>query len=341
MKNKIDYIKPANIAFEKMVKMLFKPFDIKKWFVLGFIAWITFFGEGGGFNYSIPSFDDNNNVNYSSSGNEQEIVCEDENASITTVESKQNPADEMKDFIKNLPDEISKKMSSEQSGIIILIGVIVLIAILFGIILGLSFIWLKARFSFIFLDNVIRDDTQISEPWHKFAKLGNSSFKWQAIFSFISICGVLIFLIIMGLSIAALFGPSLPLGIASLVISSLLFITFIIIFSVMQTFFRDFVTPIMYKNSITAIPAWKEFYIMLKNNKLAFLGYLGALIISKMVVGTVTIIITIATCCIASCIISIPYLGTVLLLPIPVFYRLYSVEFLAQFHENNEIYCKR
>ena len=41
--------------------------------------------------------------------------------------------------------------------------------------------------------------------------------------------------------------------------------------------------------------------------------------------------LSIATCCILPLLLSVPYLNSVLLLPVSVFYRNYSVEFLAQF----------
>ena len=41
--------------------------------------------------------------------------------------------------------------------------------------------------------------------------------------------------------------------------------------------------------------------------------------------------LVVVTCCIAGCLMMIPYIGTVLLLPILVFSRAYSLHFLAQF----------
>ena len=47
---KIEIFKPFGEAFELMKKILFQPFDVKKWFVVGFAAWLANLG-GGGFNY--------------------------------------------------------------------------------------------------------------------------------------------------------------------------------------------------------------------------------------------------------------------------------------------------
>jgi hypothetical protein len=46
--------------------------------------------------------------------------------------------------------------------------------------------------------------------------------------------------------------------------------------------------------------------------------------------GVVVLAAVIATCCIAACLLALPYLGTVLLLPVLVFQRAYSLYYLAQ-----------
>src|SRR6185295_9590753 len=51
---KIEIFKPFGEAFELMKKILFQPFDLKKWLVIGFAAWLANLGSGGGggnFNY--------------------------------------------------------------------------------------------------------------------------------------------------------------------------------------------------------------------------------------------------------------------------------------------------
>ena len=48
----IEIFKPFGEAFELMKKILFQPFDLKKWFIIGFAAWLANLGRGGvSFNY--------------------------------------------------------------------------------------------------------------------------------------------------------------------------------------------------------------------------------------------------------------------------------------------------
>ncbi|HET9856554.1 MAG TPA: hypothetical protein VFP99_01860, partial [Chthoniobacterales bacterium] len=43
---KIEIFKPFGEAFELTKKILFRPFDLKKWFVIGFAAWLSNLGSG-------------------------------------------------------------------------------------------------------------------------------------------------------------------------------------------------------------------------------------------------------------------------------------------------------
>src|SRR6266487_6327463 len=59
---KIEVVKPFGEAFELMKKILFQPFDMKKWFVIGFAAWLANLG-GGGFNYQYNRREDVQKLN--------------------------------------------------------------------------------------------------------------------------------------------------------------------------------------------------------------------------------------------------------------------------------------
>ncbi|MEO5754263.1 MAG: hypothetical protein ABIR38_06115 [Chthoniobacterales bacterium] len=48
---RIEIFAPFGEAFELTTKILFRPFDLKKWFVLGFAAWLATFSSGFRFNY--------------------------------------------------------------------------------------------------------------------------------------------------------------------------------------------------------------------------------------------------------------------------------------------------
>ena len=53
--SKIEIFKPFGEAFELMKRILFQPFDLKKWLVIGFAAWLASLGAGGGGSYNYQS----------------------------------------------------------------------------------------------------------------------------------------------------------------------------------------------------------------------------------------------------------------------------------------------
>jgi hypothetical protein len=48
--------------------------------------------------------------------------------------------------------------------------------------------------------------------------------------------------------------------------------------------------------------------------------------------------LVVLTCCIAACLLAIPYLGTVAMLPVLVFFRAYPIHFLAQFGDTYDVF---
>src|ERR1700709_723637 len=53
----ISVTTPVGQAFDRMKLMLFQPFDIGKWFIIGFCAWLAGLGEsGGGFHGNFNNF---------------------------------------------------------------------------------------------------------------------------------------------------------------------------------------------------------------------------------------------------------------------------------------------
>lgn len=51
--NKIEIFKPFGEAYALMKKILFQPFDLTKWLVIGFAAFLTHLGAGFNFNYRV------------------------------------------------------------------------------------------------------------------------------------------------------------------------------------------------------------------------------------------------------------------------------------------------
>ena len=50
----INVVEPVSPALERVKRVLFQPFDLGKWFVIGFCAWLACLGEGGGSGFHVP-----------------------------------------------------------------------------------------------------------------------------------------------------------------------------------------------------------------------------------------------------------------------------------------------
>jgi DNA ligase D-like protein (predicted 3'-phosphoesterase) len=103
-------------------------------------------------------------------------------------------------------------------------------------------------------------------------------------------------------------------------------------------FLESFVVPIMYRHNLTVIPAWKAFLPWLSAETVSFVLY--GLFVLLLTVGAMLGIgvIGFATCCVGFFFLMLPYVGTVLLLPLLVTYRYLSLEFLAQFHPSLSVF---
>jgi hypothetical protein len=69
-----------------------------------------------------------------------------------------------------------------------------------------------------------------------------------------------------------------------------------------------------------------------------FILYFLFQIVLAMAIGVIVFGAVIITCCIAGCLMLLPYLGTVLLLPVLIFKRCYSLYFLAQFGRDYDVF---
>jgi len=301
----ISCVAAVRPAWDRMKAILFAPFDIGRWFVLGFSAWLATLGEGGGGG----SFG-------SGRSNFQNIS-----------KGKGGPSDvdfgEVIDKVQGFLREYGNVIALVVAGVVVV-----------GLMIGLVIIWLRSRGKFMFIDNVVNDRAEISAPWRVFAQHGNSLFRWVIGYSIVCLLITALFLAITFYSVAMpcirarTFVPSAMTGI---VLSGVLWIIFGVVAGYINRFLEDFVVPIMYKFDLSTTEAWGRFIPLLKAHFGKFFLYGLFYLVLGAAAGICVLLLVIATCCIAGCLMSIPYVGAVLLLPVTVFFRAYSIEYLAQF----------
>ena len=233
------------------------------------------------------------------------------------------------------PSDVSQSLQqfwAEYSTVVLAVGGGVLIVIL---ILGILFSWIGARGKFIFLDNVIHNRAAIVEPWKKYRIQGNSLFLWNLALSCIALILFLLILVICLPMAWPLFTnhSNILMGISGMVLGGCLLLIYVLCFSYLGVFVYDFVVPLMLKHNIGIRAAWTRFSVILKPQFGKFILYGLVRYALNLGVGMAMMAAFLLTCCCLLLVASIPYIGTVLLLPVFVLYRFIGLEFLRQFGE--------
>jgi len=283
---RVSVIDPIEPAVKKVRDILFSPFDLGKWFIIGFCAWLANLGRGG-FGFRFP-FDGRR--------------------------SRENLPAQIHDFIVN------------NLALVITIGSILLMV---GIIVAIVLLWLSSRGKFMFLYCVAQNKAEVKIPWYTCSSQGNSLFLFQLVVGLISL--VCIIFCIAAVIAMKMYGIKMIVLIPLLVFIILIFILLILAFSMLFKFTADFVVPIMYLRNCTCLEGWRLFLSMLSNNKGKFILYILFQIVVAIAITIIVWAFACLTCCCACCIMMIPYIGTVLLLPILVFHRAYSLIYLSQY----------
>lgn len=289
---------PIGPAIDRVKRVLFQPFDLGKWFVIGFCAWLASLGDSGfhtGFNFGSP-------------GGRRGAGA----------------------WFNQAWDFVMQNLY----WIIPLAVTLGLVALGFWVLCT----WLSSRGRFMFLHCVVLDKAEVAEPWRKFARQGNSLCLFRlllglaaavAVLPLVALAGLLIYRMVQG----GVMEPGRIIGVVAIVLAV---VVVSVTFFVIGKFTTDFVVPIMFLRWRAWRESWSELLALLSANVGRFILYLLFQILLGIAMGMIVLSLVIVTCCIAGCVLILPYLGTVLLLPLVMFQRCYSVYYLAQFgHEYN------
>jgi hypothetical protein len=297
----VSVIEPVGKAIEEVKKILFRPFNLEKWFTIGFCAWLAFLGNSGagGPNFQPPG--DN-------SARQVEHVKE--------------------WFIANLVWIIP----------VACIGITAMVLI--GLVLSwirsrgqfmflhcvaknkaeVSIPWTKygPQGNSLFLFRIV---------------FGLISFVLVVLY--VVIVGLCVFLLAGGMDGFHEVKAPMIIGVSGGVMGLVLLF---ILLAVVHKFTRDFVVPIMYLRMIPCVAAWREFLEIVSARKGALFVYILFQFVISMGVSAVIFALVLVTCCCACCLMMIPYIGTVVLLPALVFERAYSLHYLRQFGSDFDVF---
>ena len=308
---RISVIAPIAVAWRHMVFILFRTFDIGKWFAMAFSGWLACLGEGhGGFS-----------TNWNWKSDQGDTPWNELNR-----ETIQQTLEEVRMFL--VPYRQLMAWALPAAAVMILLFLVV----------GL---WIRSRGKFMFLDNVVHNRGEIKEPWGVFAEHGNSLFRWTLVFRALAL---VLQLPILALAATNILLPAFrewrfdPAMVPTAVLCGVLWLVTGVVLGYVSRFLEDFVIPIMYRLDLTAMEAWGRFLSLLKGHFWRFVWYGIFHGLLAGVAGSVAVMaMLIACCCLLGCLLVFPYLGAVVVLPLTVFFRAYSLSYLAQFGEDYEM----
>lgn len=306
--NRISVIDPISPAINRVKVMLFKPFELRKWFVIGFCAWLAYLGTGGGGGGGGPHF----------------------NAPYKPHEQHPNIAEGINTAKEYILDNLFWLIPAVVAVVVVMIGI------------GLLIAWLNSRGRFMFLHCVAANKAEVKIPWQKFKKHGNSLFLFRIVLGIIGfavtvvpVAGIIL-LIIATASKAILLIVSIP----GIIFCGLILFAILIALSLVRKFTFDFVVPIMFLRTASCVAAWREFMTILSTNKARLALYILFQIVIAIAIGAIIALGVCIGCCLCciSVLLFVPYIGTVILLPLPVFKRAYSLYYIRQFGPTFDVF---
>ncbi len=283
---RIEIFVPFGEAFETTKKILFQPFDLTKWFVIGLPAWLaTMFSSGFNYRRSYSSGDWNWKAH--SHGNSF-----------------------------GLHDAPPWVVPLIIGGSLFVLALIVL------------FLWLNSRGRFMFTDCIVRNRGAVAEPWREFHKEGNRYFILQLVITFLSI------IVFGGLALVFLLGWHWKNSLLPLPLIILLGVTFLLVALVVGLIMK-FVVPVMYRQRCSATAAFGEVWRLVAGSPGVFILFGLFYILLCIAAAMIGCLAACVTCCLAA----LPYIGTVILLPVVMFLYTFPLCFIRQFGDPYDVWA--
>lgn len=300
----ISATRPIQPAIEWTKKILFAPFNLEKWFVMGFCAFLATL------TFNMPG------LNFPFTGAFQDL-------------SKNGNPEHLRQIFSQRMDQTLSWVNLNLV-LFIILGVLALLTIL---VISILLQWLSSRGIFMFLDNVIRNEARVSAAWDYYKEKAWSLFSFRVIFNFVSL--PLFLAVILLCYYTALpdirtlqFGPSAILGI---VLAIILIPTTIIGIATVHMLLVDFIAPIMVLRNIKVMDAWRVFIREIMPGQTMPLTWFYAMrFVFSLLVG----ILTTLGCCCTLGLALLPYISSVVFLPVHVFFRSYALTFLGEWGPN-------
>ena len=306
--NRVSVIDPIGPAIQRIKDVLFKPFNLSRWFTIGFCAgraYLVWGGGGGG----------------GGGGGHHNI-------------GPHHHHPKMAESINSAKEYVLGNLywiiPATAIAAVVIIGICLLIA------------WLNSRGKFMFLHCVAENKSEVKVPWRKFREHGNSLFLFRVVLGIISLAVVAVSglgIALLVITMATRVFPAIASIPGIVIFGAIIFVLLVVVFLV-KKFTFDFVVPIMFLRTTRCTAGWQEFLTILSVNKARFALYILFQIVMSIVIATIILIGFCIGCCFccASILLLVPYIGTVILLPLIVFKQAYSLYYLRQFGPRFDVF---
>ncbi len=287
-------------AWRKMKETLFRPFNWSTWLVLSLGFWLAQLGEGGA-RVDLPF--------------------------------KPGTGAEITDALTN-----SLQSAADATGTTVMMFLLIAgsVFFLFVLVIGLILLWVRSRARFITLDMMIRGVSADSfgARWNTFARQGNSFFLAQIL--------LFVFLFLLGIAFVALTGIGAAMAlrenssasdICLLIGAGIVFGLFAFLAWIYLQLYQDYGAVLMYRSGCSGHEAIRALNRKLFSKPGVFIRYLLGFFIIVMLAAFGVGLFSCLTCCIGAIILAIPFVGTMVLLPVFVF----RWQFMLEFFDNEEM----
>ncbi len=293
----IEFFTPLGRAWERTKNMLFHPFRLETWLVMGFAAWLANIFHGGmlGLKGDLHG------------PNRPAIIWHHFGSAVNWF----------RDRVSATPGTV----------------MLVVFGGILAAMIALALLRISSRAKFVFLDNAATGTARIVEPWKRLGALGDSLFVWRLIFGLVSIVAMgLLAAGAVGLGVLGAAGMPgfIHRGIPFLIPLGIVIVFAGVVLLFIRLWVESFIIPIMYRFNLSVLAAWRAFLPWFQEYMGAFLVYDLFVILLAIVIGICVVAVGLMTCCIGWIILIFPYIGTVILLPVWTTYRLLGPMFLEQ-----------
>lgn len=287
----ISVIEPISPAIEHVKTVLFRPFDLGRWFIIGFCAWLAGLGRppgsGGGSGRSGGRFE-------------------------------------------GAPAEFRNMIEGIHIPAAVFIGALVFVLVI-ALSLLVVWLSSRGRFMFLYCVAQNKAEVKKPWHLFRGYAGSLFAFRIVVgVLGVLAIAAFVIPALVTVYVLKVALG-STALSILGVVIYVAAFVAVIIVLAAIGKLTKDFVVPIMYLHGLSCRQAWAVFLDRFAVSKLRLVLYLLFQVVIHVAITTIVVALSCATCCVAGCVFMVPYVGTVALLPIITFERAYSLYYLAQY----------